>query len=136
MSSFKHTVAAIIRGPDNLYLIGKEVAGNHEYAGCWYIPGGHMRPGETPEQAVVREMKEETGLNIEIEEQLEQHLHPNSDGTVSLLTWFVCRAPHARARPSDDLVEIKWVTKHEVAKQVDPRAVERWPPKVRAFFGV
>jgi 8-oxo-dGTP diphosphatase len=32
----------------------------------WEIPGGHLNPGESPEQALIREVLEETGLDVEI----------------------------------------------------------------------
>jgi ADP-ribose pyrophosphatase YjhB (NUDIX family) len=36
------------------------------WAGCWTLPGGGLEFGESPEQAVIREVEEETGLLIEV----------------------------------------------------------------------
>ena len=35
------------------------------YPNMWDLPGGHVEPGETPEQCIVREMKEEIGLDLD-----------------------------------------------------------------------
>jgi 8-oxo-dGTP pyrophosphatase MutT (NUDIX family) len=45
---------------------GKVLLLHHKKLGVWLYPGGHIEKNETPDQTVVREVKEETGLNIEI----------------------------------------------------------------------
>lgn len=35
------------------------------YPGMWDVPGGHVEKGETPEECIVREMKEEIGLELD-----------------------------------------------------------------------
>lgn len=45
---------------------GKVLLLHHKKLGVWLYPGGHVEKNETPEQAVTREVKEETGLDIEI----------------------------------------------------------------------
>jgi 8-oxo-dGTP pyrophosphatase MutT (NUDIX family) len=45
---------------------GKVLLLKHKKLGVWLYPGGHVEKEETPDQALVREVKEETGLEIEI----------------------------------------------------------------------
>lgn len=43
---------------------------NEPQAGRWTVPGGRVEPGESPAQAAAREVLEETGLQVEIGEEL------------------------------------------------------------------
>ncbi len=58
------TSTAIIPYPDNKILLIKR--NTRPFVGFWALPGGRMDPGETLEQTVVREIKEETGLEVSI----------------------------------------------------------------------
>jgi DNA polymerase len=58
------TVTAIIEFLNDKILLVKR--GTAVFKGYWALPGGRVETGETVEQAVMREVKEETGLNIEI----------------------------------------------------------------------
>jgi ADP-ribose pyrophosphatase YjhB (NUDIX family) len=58
------TSTAIIPYPDNKILLIKR--NTHPFIGFWALPGGRMDPGEIIEQTVVREVKEETGLDVKI----------------------------------------------------------------------
>ena len=56
---------------DKLGHGGKVVFVEHPERG-WEIPGGHLEPGETPEQALLRELKEETSIkNVELMKELD-----------------------------------------------------------------
>lgn len=54
-------IGVILLNPEGLILIGKR-EGSH--APFWSIPGGYLEPGESFETAAIREVKEETGLDI------------------------------------------------------------------------
>jgi len=56
------TATAIIPFPENKILLIKR--NTKPFVGFWALPGGRMDPGETIEETVVRECKEETGLDI------------------------------------------------------------------------
>lgn len=56
-------------------------------AGWWCFPGGAIDAGETPEQAIVREMQEELGLAIRPVRKLWEWLRP--DGRLLLHWWLV-----------------------------------------------
>ncbi len=57
----KHfTASAIIIKDKKVLLV------NHKKLGVWLYPGGHIEDDETPDNAVVREVKEETDLDVEI----------------------------------------------------------------------
>ena len=54
-------VAAVIREGDRIFATAR---GYGDYKGGWEFPGGKVEPGESPEQAVVREIKEELNTNM------------------------------------------------------------------------
>jgi 8-oxo-dGTP diphosphatase len=58
------TSTAIIPYPDGKILLIKR--NTRPFKGYWALPGGRMDPGEAIEQTVVREVKEETGLDIAV----------------------------------------------------------------------
>ncbi len=49
---------------DGRVLIAERPPGK-TMAGLWEFPGGKIRPGETPEQALIRELREELGIDVE-----------------------------------------------------------------------
>ena len=68
--------AAALIDPDNRILIQERPAGKYK-AGFWEFPGGKLETGETPEQALVRELREELGITT-----IEKALFP-----VSFISW-------------------------------------------------
>lgn len=64
-SNFRLVVAAVIRGQDGRYLLARRLPGAH-LGGLWEFPGGGVEDGELPEQALVRELKEELGVDARI----------------------------------------------------------------------
>ncbi len=66
-------------------------AQGHSLEGQWTIPWGLVDPGETPEVAVLREIKEEAGIQAEIEGLLGMQNLPNPwDGWLALI--FQCKS--------------------------------------------
>lgn len=61
-------VAAIIRDGDKIYATQR---GYGEFKGGWEFPGGKIEEGETPEQALIREIKEELDTEIEVGELID-----------------------------------------------------------------
>lgn len=56
--------ALIVDETGRKVLLGRRADGDHYAAGQWALFGGKVDDGETPMQAVIREMKEETGLDF------------------------------------------------------------------------
>ena len=72
----------------------------------WGIPGGGIDYGEQPDDAVVRELLEETGLRIEVEKLLFAKTWASRVGM-----YYLCRITEGEFQPSDEVVEIGYFTK-------------------------
>lgn len=84
--------------------------GGHPFIGKWALPGGFLEPDETAEQAVRRELAEETGVNADAIIQLRAFSDPHRDPRTRIVTVayiaVLDRLPDARA--GDDAADAKW----------------------------
>lgn len=58
------TVLGVLKRPDGRYLITQRRMDKEWGAGWWEVPGGGVRAGEDSQDAVIREIKEETGIDV------------------------------------------------------------------------
>ncbi len=87
----------------------------------WSVPGGAMELGESIAQAVVREVKEETGLDVEIERLVGIYSDPGyvvaySDGEVrqQFSICFACRVVGGAMATSDESLEVKFFPPEQI----------------------
>ncbi len=78
-----------------------------------YLPGGHIEFGETGREALVREMKEETGLDATtgrflgvVENSFLQHGKPHAE--INLVYELSLSDPAAEVRAAEDWIEFEW----------------------------
>jgi 8-oxo-dGTP diphosphatase len=84
--------------------------GHAPSAGLWSVPGGRMEAGESQEQAVVRELAEETGLAVHPVRPLGA-VRIDGEGVVFLVTDWLCTlsAPAQRPVAGDDADDAAFV---------------------------
>lgn len=101
---FVGTGVAIVDG-DEILLIKRA---NEPGKGLWAVPGGKVERGESLAEAATREVKEETGLLIELDEVVWVGESIGPDHHIVLID-FLGRAVGGSLVASDDASEAKWV---------------------------
>ena len=117
-SQFVEVSAALILRHGQL-LITQRHAHSH-LGGCWEFPGGKREPGESFEQCLVREIREELGLEIVVGELFEQISHVYPEKSV-LLRFFCCQILAGEPQPLD-CAAVKWIHKSDLAGHQFPAA--------------
>ena len=104
-------VGAIIKDGDR-YLVGQRAA-NKAQGGLWEFMGGKIEPGETPEQALARECREELDLAIENEHIIDSVVHEYPEKTIRL-TLISCSPKSGSIPKALEHQQIRWVTVKEM----------------------
>lgn len=109
-------VGAVIIQERRVLLIQR---GQEPLKGEWSLPGGALELGESLEQGIQREVREETGLEIEpvqIVEVLDRIVHDDA-GAVRfhyVLVDFLCRATGGTLCCATDAADARWVSREEL----------------------
>lgn len=106
--------AAIVRdGPEGVKQVLLVRRAQEPLKGQWSLPGGAVELGETIEEAICREVLEETGLLIEAVDVVEalDRISRDSDGRVRfhyVLVDFLCRVTGGTLACATDALEARW----------------------------
>lgn len=94
--------------------------GGEPLKGEWSIPGGLIEVGEPLADAVRRELKEETGLDIEPLEMIEVFDRIFRRGRRVryhfVIVDYVCKLKGGRLRPASDVLDARWVRREDLGK--------------------
>jgi ADP-ribose pyrophosphatase YjhB (NUDIX family) len=108
---------AIIVNEDNHVLL----CHRNDYD-LWNLPGGKVEIWESPWEAVIREVKEETGLDVEISQFLWLYYKPEKD---DLVFQFVCRIVWWEIRLNEEANQILYFNKDQLPANTSGKQIER-----------
>lgn len=108
-------VAAVIRSGDRIFATQR---GHGRFAGGWEFPGGKIEPGESPEEALKREIREELATEISVGELIDTVNYDYDDFHLSMDCFFcevvrgeleLLEASDSRWLSADQLFSVEWL---------------------------
>ncbi len=112
-------VSAALIFREGKLLITQRHAKSH-LGGLWEFPGGKREAAETFEQCLVREIREELGIEISVGSLFEEISHDYPEKSVHL-KFFICKIISGEPQPLD-CADVKWIVKSELANFEFPAA--------------
>jgi mutator protein MutT len=104
-------VAAALIFHNGKLLITQRRADDH-LPNLWEFPGGKVEPGETFERCLVREIREELGIEISVGDLVEDLTHTYPDKTVRL-RFFNCTLLSGEAKPIH-VQDLRWISRDQL----------------------
>jgi len=100
-------VTAAILEKDGQIIIAQRKSSDH-LSGLWEFPGGKIEPGETPEECLARELKEEFDIDVEVGELLGSNVHHYDHISIELMAYRASWV--SGAITMNDHKAYRWVT--------------------------
>ncbi|GIL18309.1 MAG: NTP pyrophosphohydrolase [Oligoflexia bacterium] len=116
----------------NLILVGQRPE-NHSLAGQWEFPGGKIESGETPEQALVRELQEELGIEATVGELKLACTHNYGDVNI-LIMFFEILYWKGEPKAQHHLM-LEWVEPKDLLNRTIPEANKKILPRIFKALG-
>lgn len=91
---------------NNRVLLGRRAV--EPAKGAWDIPGGFLEPWELPSDAAVREVREETGLDVRVDRLLTIVIDTYAERDYTLNVYYLAEVVDGVLQPADDLAEVRW----------------------------
>jgi 8-oxo-dGTP diphosphatase len=123
-------VAAAVVIESGRVLLTRRAEGQH-LAGLWEFPGGKLEHGESPEQALVRECREECGIEIKVAEILDVTFHRYPEKDV-LLLFYRCSLVSGEVRHLQ-VADHAWVAPKELDRYELPPADVRVIARIQSL---
>lgn len=86
------------------------------YRSDWSIPKGKLDPGESFEQAAVRELREETGFAVELGDELPEVRYRDHRDRPKLVRYWLMRVIDGEFAANDEVDELRWLTPDDAAE--------------------
>ena len=103
----RKAVKALIVDNDKILIVKRSKKDLYK-PGVWELPGGKIKQNESLEQGLIREVKEETGINIEVLKHLNNQVFMKNKETEIIMTTFLCKALTKDIILSDEHEEYEW----------------------------
>ena len=112
----KPCVGALILDKDRILLTLRK---SEPFKNHWDIPGGFLEYGEHPEQGLMRELREELGLEIKIETLFGIFMDKyGTQGVSTINIFYRCRALNEPQRISDEISDYKWFPLYDMPPNI------------------
>jgi 8-oxo-dGTP diphosphatase len=84
----------------------------------WTLPKGKLEPGETWEQAAVREVQEETGFVCDLGDELGSVSYTDRHGRPKVVRYWRMTTCEGEFTPNNEVSELRWLSREEAGRQL------------------
>lgn len=85
----------------------------------WTLPKGKVKPGESWVQCAIREVREETGFDVEVESHAGWVCYDTGEITKVVRFWNMKPLGESRFESSEEVLSVHWLTPQEALKRLD-----------------